>query len=394
MTESKYKLTEVKTKKEVREFLELPGRINEGDPNWIRPLDEDIEKIFDRNQNKQFRNGDAIRWILKNEQAQVVGRIAAFYDTPTARKNDQPTGGCGFFECIDDQEAADQLFNAAKDWLASHEMEAMDGPVNFGSRENFWGCLSEGFYEPIFKMPYNPKYYNKLFENYGFLNYFNQYTYHVPLTAGDMDEVIYKNGEHIKDDPNYNFILIDKKNIPKFSQDFVTIFNAAWARFPGVKKMRLAQAKQMFKAMKPVSDKRAIVFGYYKDDPIAFFIMIPDLYEITRKFNGRFGWFEKLRLMYLLKVKRINKRLIGLIFGVVPEFQGKGAAAGLILRFEQEVAKASFKYTDLEMNWIGDFNPNMMKLVTQIGGKIRKTHITYRYLFDRNKEFTRAKRIG
>ena len=386
-------LSEVKSKNDIKEFLKLPVSINKGDENWIRPTDKDIEKIFNPKLNKLFRNGAAIRWILRDPDNKVVGRIAAFYDKINARINDQPTGGNGFFECINNQDAANILFNASREWLKEYGMEAMDGPVNFGSREVFWGCLSEGFHEPIYQMPYNPTYYNDLFVNYGFENYFNQYTYHVPLKAGEMDEVIYKNGKYLEGDPNYRFECIDNKNVDKYSKDFVTIFNAAWARFPGVRQMRFAQAQKMFKDLKPISDSRAIIYGYHNDKPIAFFIMIPDLNEITKKFNGRFGWFEKIRLIYLLKVKRVNKRLIGLIFGVVPEFQGKGAAAGLILRFEKEVAKKSFKYTDLEMNWIGDFNPNMMKLVSQIGGKIRKTHITYRYLFDRNAEFKRAKKL-
>ena len=158
--------------------------------------------------------------------------------------------------------------------------------------------------------------------------------------------------------------------------------------------MRQPQADQMFKAMGKIIDERAVIFGYYEDEPVAFFIMIPDLNEITRKFNGKFGLIQKLILLYYLKVKRINKRLIGLIFGVVPEFQGRGTAAGLILRFEKEIAKPSFPYTDLEMNWVGDFNPKMMKLVGQIGAKIKKTHITYRYLFDRNRIFERAGNVG
>ena len=201
-------LNEVISNRDIKAFLELPISINKGDKNWIRPIDKDIEKIFDPKTNKLFRNGGAIRWILQDPNGRVVGRIATFYDKATAKKNDQPTGGCGFFECINDQEAANLLFDASRNWLEKHGMEAMDGPVNFGSREVFWGCLSEGFYEPIYQMPYNPKYYNTLFVNYGFQNYFNQYTYHVPLTAGDMDEVIYKNGKHLEGDPDYRFECI------------------------------------------------------------------------------------------------------------------------------------------------------------------------------------------
>jgi GNAT superfamily N-acetyltransferase len=79
-----------------------------------------------------------------------------------------------------------------------------------------------------------------------------------------------------------------------------------------------------------------------------------------------------------------------MIFGVVPEHQGKGVESAILLRFEKEIKEKGFPYSDLEMNWIGDFNPVMMKFVEQIGGKIYKTHVTYRYLFDRSKEFKRA----
>ncbi len=394
MVATDYSLKEVIGRKEIRAFLELPRYINKGDKNWIRPLDEDIEKVFNPKYNKLFRKGNAIRWNLYDKSGKVIGRIAAFYNMSSAKKNEILAGGCGFFECINEQQAANMLFDAARDWLREQGMEAMDGPVNFGPRDHFWGCLSEGFYEPIFKMPYNPPYYNDLFTRYGFQNYFNQYTYHIPLLAGKMDEVIYRNGEHLKKDPDYRFECINTKHVDKYANDFVAIFNAAWARFPGVKPMRLEQAKQMFHSLKLVVDRRAIIFGYHRNEPISFFIMIPDLYEITKKFNGKFGWIQKAQLYYYLKIRKINKRLVGLIFGVIPRFQGKGTAAGMILRFEKEVEKPSFHYTDLEMNWIGDFNPHMMKLVSQIGGKIRKTHITYRYLFDRNKPFERARKLG
>ncbi|MCD4664954.1 MAG: hypothetical protein K8R68_06750, partial [Bacteroidales bacterium] len=170
-----FSLLEVIDKKAVKRFLDFPANIYKDNNNWIRPLDKDIEKIFNPNKNKLFRKGKAIRWILLNEDNKVVGRIAAFYHSETANKNDQPTGGCGFFDCIDNKEAAFILFDAAKKWLTNEGMEAMDGPVNFGTRDNFWGCLAVGFFEPVYNMPYNHKYYNKLFESCGFQSYYNQY---------------------------------------------------------------------------------------------------------------------------------------------------------------------------------------------------------------------------
>lgn len=385
-----YRLIEVNDKKLIKGFLEMPVSLYKNDNNWIRPLDDDIEKIFDPKRNKYFKRGNAIRWILYNSKNKLVGRIAAFYLNDENNENDQTTGGVGFFDCINDQEAANLLFDTSKAWLLKNGMEAMDGPINFGSRETFWGCLSEGFFEPNYNMPYNYKYYNTLFENYGFKNYFDQFTFHMDLKPGIMDPVIYEKGKKLRENKRYSFKNIELKNLDKYANDFVTIFNETWSRFPGVNLMRKDQAIRMFDKMKFVLDPRIMIFGYYDERPIAFFMMIPDLYQVTKNFNGKFHLINKLRLLYNLKIKKDNTKVIGLIFGVVPEFQNQGVADGMILFFEDEVAKPSFIYTDLEMNWIGDFNPKMIKLVNYIGGKVKKTHITYRYLFDRKKEFKRA----
>ena len=389
-----YRLIEVGSKKTIQEFLYFPSRLYKKDKNWIRPLDEDIEKIFDPKKNKLLRKGEAIRWLLQNEKQETVGRIAAFYESLTAKKDEVPTGGIGFFDCINNQKAANTLFDKAKDWLQNKGLEAMDGPINFGSREQFWGCLSEGFFEPIHNMPYNFNYYNALFTNYGFKNYFNQLTFHTPLKPGIMDPVIYEKGKRIRKQDGFEFKLIDTNNLEQFSEDFMTVFNEAWAKFPGVKTVSKRQVVSTFKKMKPIIDSRIMVFGYYQNRPISFYLMIPDLYQVTKKFNGKFHLFNKLRLLFDLKVRKVSTRVVGLIFGVVPDFQNKGVADGMILTFEDEVAKAGFQYTDLEMNWIGDFNPTMIKLIEYIGGTVRKTHITYRYFFDRNKTFQRAKKLN
>ena len=387
--EKAFELIQVTRKDHINDFLNFPQTLYKNESNWIRPLDEDIEKVFDPKKNKLFKRGDAIRWILVDSNKNIAGRIAAFYDNKTAVKNYQPTGGCGFFDCINNTVASAILFDAAKNWLESKGMEAMDGPINFGSREHFWGCLSEGYYEPIYKMPYNHPYYNELFESYGFQNFFNQFTFHLPLDVTSFEPIIREKADKIRKDPNVTFEFHNKNNAHRLADNFMKVFNAAWAKFPGVKPITEAQSKALFNSMKQIIDPKLIIFAYHNNEPIAFFIMIPDLYQIMRKFNGKFNLLNKLRLLYLLKVKKVCTRAVGLIFGVVPEFQGRGVAEGMIVYFEDVVSKG-VNYTDLEMNWIGDFNPKMIKLVEQIGGKVKKVHITYRYLFDRKKEFKRA----
>ncbi len=390
----KYTLIVVNDKRSVKEFLDLPARLYQKEKKWVRPLDEEIEKIFDSKKNKLFRTGEAVRWLVKDATGQIVARMAAFYEKNSAKRNDQPTGGIGFFDCINKQEVANLLFDAAKTWLAERGMEAMDGPINFGDRAAFWGCLSDGFYEPNFNMPYNFQYYNGLFEKYGFCDYFKQYTFHVKLAGGVRSDVIREKAKRINRDGGYSFETLRWKVVDRYAADFTIIFNKAWSKFPGVNPVKKAHAMALLNSLKPIIDARAVLYGYYYGEPVAFFIMVPDLNPIIKHFNGKMNVLNKFRLFVNLKILKKSKKLIGLIFGVVPEHQGKGVEAGLIMRFEQEAFKRGFPFTDLEMNWIGDFNPSMMKLAGQIGGAIRKTHITYRYLFDRTKPFVRARRVS
>ena len=140
-------------------FLKVPLVIYKNDPNWIRPLDKDINDVFDKNKNKAFRFGKLQRWILKDNDGNLIGRIAAFVNSKYKNKDDEfKVGGIGFFECQNDMVAAELLLDNARHWLINENMEAMDGPINFGERDRWWGLLTMGFTEPLYCMNYNPPY--------------------------------------------------------------------------------------------------------------------------------------------------------------------------------------------------------------------------------------------
>ena len=80
----KYMLEEVVTKRQEREFLSMAKRLYRGNRNWVQPLDDDIRAVFDPAKNRMFEGGEAIRWIARSGEGDVVGRIAAFYNTDQA----------------------------------------------------------------------------------------------------------------------------------------------------------------------------------------------------------------------------------------------------------------------------------------------------------------------
>lgn len=380
-------LIPVSNQKLAKEFLEVPLFIYQNDPNYIRPLDKDIEAVFDPKKNKSFRDGETQRWILRNNAGDNIGRIAAFVNPKYKNKGDtQKTGGIGFFECINDQQSADMLFDVAKDWLIKKGMEAMDGPINFGERDRWWGLVVEGYKPPIYLMNYNPPYYVSLFENYGFKNFFNQICWALPVSTVLGEKFIEMNDKY-ESDPDFVAKYIDKNDLEKFAEDFCIIYNGAWARHEGNKELRTDQAFKMFKSMQAVMDEKLIWFVYYKNDPIAFWINLPELNQIFKHFNGRFGLIEKIRFLWM-RWRSKNTKFTGIVFGVVPEFQGKGVDYFMITQGANCI-RTETHYKDCELQWQGDFNPKILNISKHLGARKSRVLTTYRYLFDRSKPFQR-----
>ena len=383
-------LHEVKSGADQEQFLQVAVNLYRNDPNWIRPLDKDINEVFDPASNKFLkRGGECIRWILTNDNGEPIGRVAAFVNK--SYKNEQPTGGLGFFECINKFAASRFLFDACKKWLQDRGMEAMDGPINFGERDKWWGLLLDGFNPALYCMNYNPPYYKELFEDYGFKVYFNQICFGMRV-RDRLDERFYLRHENVAKDPNFRAEHIRKSNLDKYAKDFNYVYNKAWAGHGGGKSLEEKHALLMFRTMKPVIDEKITWFAYYKDEPIAIWINLPDLNQYFKYMDGKFGLLQKIRLLWMKNFGKCD-RFVGIVFGVIPEFQGKGVDSYIIIEAAKIVQEES-RYKDYEMQWIGDFNPKMVNVAENICNNRTRSLATYRYLFDREKPFVRHRMLG
>lgn len=382
-------LIKVNNKNTAQQFLQVAAVLQKNDPNWIRPLDKDINEVFDKQKNKAFRFGEVIRWILKDNEGKLIGRIAAFTNKKYKNKGDDlPIGGVGFFECINDQQAADLLFDNARQWLIQHGMEAMDGPINFGERDRWWGLITEGFSPPLYCMNYNPPYYISLFENYGFKLFFNQVCFGLDATKPLAPKTMERFKMH-EANPDISYETIKKNNLEKYAGDFTEVYNKAWAGHGGLKQMNKEQVLIMFKKMKPVMDENIVYFAYHKGKVIAMFINMPDINQYFKHLGGKFGLLQKLEFVWRQKFRPAGK-FVGLVFGVVPEWQGTGIDSYIIGVCRKIVQGKKQLYTDYEMQWIGDFNPKMINVAESFGDTYRSRNLaTYRYLFDRTREFKR-----
>lgn len=382
-------IKEIKTKKDIREFLDFPVRLYDKATHWIRPLDADIEAVFDKDKNKTFRHGECCRWVLQNESGETIGRVAAFVNQKAVNKgNEQPTGGMGFFECIESKEAAFILLDQCKKWLTARGMEAMDGPINFGNKDRWWGLLIEGFdRDPNYQCNYNFPYYKDYFEAYGFQVYFKQFTF-ARKVMDPLSPKLEAKALRLAEDKDYTFRHLQKNETGKLADYLRTVYNNAWANRAEMPELTTQQAKLIVKQMKPIMDNRLLYFGFYKGEPVSFFLSLPEINQIFKYVDGKLDWIGKAKFIWHTLLKT-NRKAFGILFGIVPEHQGKGLDGAMVLN-AREVLQVKYKrYDEYEMNWIGDFNPKMIVVVEQVGAQISKVHHTYRKLFDEQKHFKR-----
>jgi len=380
-------IREVVDKKGRNDFIRVAKIIYKNDPVWVCPIDKEIDAIFDPDQNDYYNHGIAERWVLTDDSGQLTGRIAAFIDYKTAETGEQPTGGIGFFECINDRDAAFMLFDTAREWLKNQHMEAMDGPINFGERDSYWGLLVDGFTHPSYEIAYNHSYYQQLFESYGFKTYFKQEGFHLDVKK-KLPERFLRIAEWVEKKPGYEFRHFTWKEQEKYIKDFAEVFNIAWNSFmENFEPLKTEYIRKTLQKAKVFLEEEFIWLAYKSERPIAIYFMYPDINEILKRMSGNLNLWNKLKFVYLKNRKAIT-RARGILMGVVPEFQNLGIESVFIMKIA-DVMERKPQYKEIEFSWVGDFNPKMKKIFLSVGCVSVKHYITYRYLFDRTAEFKR-----
>ena len=370
-------ITEVTDKQTRKDFLNVPRIIYKADENWICPLDNDVEAIFDPRKNSFHNHGTITRWVLKNQQGKLIGRIAAFVNEKKAYESDLPTGGIGFFESTNDQQAAFMLFDTAKEWLAVKGMRAMDGPINFGENDSNWGLLVEGFIPPSYGMNYHLPYYLNLFEAYAFKTQYAQITNNLKV-YNEFPARFTKIAKWVAAKPDYEFKHLDVNHIDKFATDFKEIYNDAWKDFEHFVPITQDAILDSFRQMKPIMDQNLIWFTYINGEPAAAVVILPDANQMIKNLNGKLNLVGKLKFAYNRWKGVAGMRAV--VMGTKQKFQNLGLESAMFIKLKEYVYPLN-QYYDLELSWVGDFNHKMLAIHHAMGATFSKKHVTMRYIF-------------
>lgn len=365
-------------------FIQFPARVYKNSKHWVRPLDQEIKKLFDKGKNPFFENGEAERWILTNFRGRMIGRIAAFVDNKVSGPHGGPIGGMGFFECIDHQVAAFTLFDQSRDWLSRKGVEVMRGPVNFLNFTSKSGLLTEGFAEqPVYGMPYHHEYYQRFFENYGFCLQHKIYNYTTDIRENFLSTEFREKGNKILSDPDYRTTSIYQQDIEQVAGNLMEVYNDAWKEQDCFFPMTRELARDMLQRLQQVMDKKIIYFVYHQEKPVAFFLNLPEVNGLYKYMNGRINAIGKLK--YLLNGER-SQKIVGLMMGVKKAYQGKGIEAALAVTLENHLMSSASKYQSLEVVGVGDADAKILHIVRQLKMKVNKVFHTYEFNLHQNRD--------
>lgn len=369
---SKIEIKKVESGKDLGLFIKFPWTIYKDNPYWIPPLISERKKILDRKKNPFFQHAEA-DYFLAYKDGRLSGTIAAIKNDLHNEYHKENIGFFGFFECIDDQEVADKLFDTAMAWIKSRNLTEMRGPANPSSNDEY-GMLIEGFDDsPRLLMTYNPEYYLKLCDNYGLTKAKDLYAYKLENHKLMGSEKLKRGQQIVRDRYKLKVYSLDIKNFKSELDKVKYVYNKAWAPNWGFVPMTEAEIDAMAKDLKPIVEPRLVLFGEIDNKLVGFALVMPDFNEIFKTMNGRLFPFGFLKILFRKKTFKWG-RIITL--GIIPEFQKRGLDAV----FYWEILERADKYCGIrigEASWILEDNDMMNRGAELMNGELYKKYRIY-----------------
>ena len=372
---SEIKISKVRSRADRNAFIRFPWRIYRNDPAWVPPLILERKAFLDRKRHPFYLHGDAALFLAKRN-GEVVGRIMAS-DDPNYNAEHQSNVGCfGLFDCLDDQDVAARLFEAAAGWVRQKGGQEIMGPIDY-STNYVCGLLIDGFqYPPTILTAHNPSYYADLIEKAGFSKAKDWYAWWFadPAKAAKRLQRIarrFQEREQITIRPG------NLKNIADESRRLRQIYNRAWQQNWGFVPFTEAEFEFMQREMRPLLVPEFVWLAEAGGEPAGFVLCLPDINVVLQKIDGRLTRFGfPIGLIKLLYYKSRLKKARLVALGVIEEYRRAGVAETLVLRIvEEAMIKRGFT-GELSMTLEDNFLVN--RFVEAIGAERYKTYRIYR----------------
>ncbi len=359
---------EVKSRKDLDDFIALPFALYSGDAFYVPPLTGEMRKHFS-GKNPFFHHA-TVRFFVAKKNDKCQGRIAAIINHRHIEFHNEKAGFFGFFESSDDCEVASALLDAASQALRKEDMNIIRGPMNFSTNEEC-GFLIEGVDSPPMLMtPYNPAYYNTLMERCDMAKSKDLYAYildvpeELPNKIHRVAEIAAKSGITVRQ--------IDKKMFDSDMGIFKEVYNSAWEKNWGFIPLTGEELVYLGNNLKTVLVPDMTIIAEKDNEAVGFLGLLPDFNFVLKHMKGSTNPLSIMKALYYSK-KIKDLRL--LLLGTKAEYRNKGVDALLFREAFKGVKKGAYKR--VEFSWILEDNIPVQRLVEMIGGRLYKKYRIY-----------------
>jgi GNAT superfamily N-acetyltransferase len=372
-------ISHVETDSQRLDFIRFPWTVYQGDRYWVPPLLSERKQFTDQQHSPFFEHAE-VGFFSAHRDGRMVGTIGAISNRLYNEFQGANAAWFGFFEVLDDPEAAAALLGAAAEWASQHGHRQLLGPAQYSTNDEI-GLLIDGFDDtPRILMTYNPRRYQGYLEGNGFEKAMDLWAYSVDIDqlGTHIPEKILRVTEKIRQRWNLTLRPLDMKH---FDQDVVHIkrvYNASWERNWGFVPMTDRELDLMAKNLKPLVDPELAVMVEKDGEVVGFGIALPDLNQPLHRAYPRPGTPEPLTLLRFMWNWKVLKRVDWVrawALGVLPEYRGQGFDSLMYLDLIKTAHRKGYKWA--EMSWILENNMMVNRAIELLGGKVYKTYRVY-----------------
>lgn len=358
-------------------FMRMPHGLYADDPNYVAPLEFELAARINADKNPTLKNSPHQLWLAW-EGERPLGRIAAIMNRAHLDFQKDGAGHFGFLEAPDDPALVSALLKTAEDWLRDQGAEKIAGPYNFSVNEEV-GLLIDGFDTPPYiLMPHGKPYYRDRIEGAGYSKAIDMHALEWLPVKDFIPEKRLKFVEKVLAKSDVSIRTLNTKDLLGDIRIIVDIANDAWSDNWGFIPFGEDHVRQMASELKPIIQKHNVVLCYYKGEPVAFGLVLPNINRAIRDFNGKLLPFNWAKFLWRLKVKGIDQSRMPLM-GVKKRLHKKPVGAAFAYRMIDMVNSANIDHgvTHSELSWILENNESMLTMLLEMGANIYKTYRIY-----------------
>lgn len=362
------------SRSDVNRFIDVPYRLYADCPQWVPPLRLDIKTMLDRQKYPFYEHSEADFFIAVRDGVDA-GRIAALVNHRFNEHHGTNQAQFYHFECEDDQEVANALFERVFEWAHARNLDTVVGPKGLSPFDGY-GIQIEGteHRQMMMMMNYNYDYYRRLVETLGFEKEVDFISTYIKIDEFTLPERIHRIAERVKERRNLTVHRFEsKRELKKWKDRIGKAYNATfvdnWEYYPLTKE----EIDFVLDDLILVANPRMIKIITHEDDVIGFLLGFPDVSAGLQRANGRLLPFGIIHL--LLDMRRTNWiSLNGM--GIIPKFQGLGGNALLYSEMEKAL-KSESDFVHAELTQVAETAVQMRHDLVNLGAKPYKNHRVY-----------------